>query len=828
LLKNMENCGFSKKAVVPFFSDLRTAARALGRQRGFAAAAVLTLGLGLGTVTALFAVVQAVLLQPVASHQDRVIRVWKNDGAHDLPRHSFSYPEFTSLRDRSRAFDALAAINYADASTAIVTVRDLPAIVSLTPVSADFFRVLHDGPPLYGRWIQPRDELPGAELVAVISEAFWRRALGADPAAIGRRLTWAGSQRTVLLVGVAPRAIDYPLATDMWVPIARFFAGPGSFHFDIDNRRLAQFELLGRIAPGVSAEAARAELTALTRQLSAEFPGDYGPMPIVIEPILDTVVGDSRQMLLFLLAAAALVFVIAGVNVSALLLMRTAERRAEMTVRMALGASQARLTAQTIVESLLIGALGALCGLTLARLFLIGVARLAPGAVPHIDRAAMETSAVTFGLVGALVWVVALGTVPIWLQRRFAIQSGGGWSGASPRVARGTRGLRIFTIVEIGAAVFVAIAAGLLVRSFAHLQRLDRGFDSSGLTAVSLVLPESRYPDAAQRLALYEQLVPRVAAIPGVISTSPIHMGPGTGIVGLSAPMMFEGQTPQEAATNPWATWEPVMPSYFRTLGIRIVRGRSISPTDGRTDAPVAVVSEDVAQRYWPNQDPIGKRLRLGAEFPWVTVVGVARDVRYRELTKAWLTVYFPAEQFFFFAPGALLVRSTIPSDAIAPAVREAIRAQEPYAAIESIATMDALLAQELSRPRTALMVTGLFALMAIVLAGIGVYAVMSYDVRQRRRELAVRAAIGASPGRLLREVLSRSLALCAVGVAAGLFTAGAATRLLRTLLYETDPGDPRTFAIGATLLIVLVLLAAYGPARRAATADPVTILRGE
>jgi hypothetical protein len=270
------------------------------------------------------------------------------------------------------------------------------------------------------------------------------------------------------------------------------------------------------------------------------------------------------------------------------------------------------------------------------------------------------------------------------------------------------------------------------------------------------------------------------------------------------------------------------MPSYFPTLGIRIVRGRSISAIDGRTDAPVAVVSEDVVQRYWPNQDPIGKRLRLGAEFPWVTVVGVARDVRYRELTKAWLTVYFPAEQFFFFAPGALLVRSTIPPDAIAPAVREAIRAQEPYAAIESIATMDALLAQELSRPRTALMVTGLFALMAIVLAGIGVYAVMSYDVRQRRRELAVRAAIGASPGRLLREVLSRSLALCAVGVVAGLFTAGAATRLLRTMLYETDPGDPRTFAIGATLLIALVLLAAYGPARRAATADPVTILRAE
>jgi putative ABC transport system permease protein len=431
-------------------------------------------------------------------------------------------------------------------------------------------------------------------------------------------------------------------------------------------------------------------------------------------------------------------------------------------------------------------------------------------------------------MASVMLWVMALGTAPVWRLWRLDAQNGLRSADAAPRVARRTLGLRLFTVVEVGAAVFVAITAALLVRSFVHLRQLDRGFDSRNLTVINLLLPESRYSDSSQRLAFYEQLLPRVDAIPGVVSTSPIHMVPGTGIVGLSAGMIFEGQTPEQAAGNPWATWEPVTPSFFRTLGIDLVSGRSFSHADSRTAAPVAIVSESVARRYWPGQDPIGKRLRVAAEFSWVTVVGVARDVRYRELTKAWMTVYFPAEQFFFFAPGSLVVRSATPASAIVPVIREAIRQQEPYAAIESLATMDALLSRELSRPRAAMTAAALFAMLAILLGAVGVYAVLSGDVRQRRRELAIKSAIGATPGRILREVLSRSFVLCGLGIAGGLLAAAAATQFLRALLFNVDPGDPTAFVLGAGCLAVVVVLASSVPARRAAGTDPAAVLRSE
>jgi predicted permease len=788
---------------------------------------VVTLGLGVGVLTALFAVVQAVLLRPIATDQNRVVRVWKNDVAHGMDRHSLSYDEFLTWRDRARTFVSLAAINYADSSTSVITVGDQPAVVSLTPVSAGFFTVLHGGPPAQGRWIEAADEARGSELVAVVSEKFWRRALAADPRAVGRRLTWAGTDRTVLIVGIAPRDLVYPLGTDMWVPIASFFAGPGSFHFDITDRRLSQFELVGRLARGVTVEEARAELAVLARQSIAQYPADYKPMPIVATPLLETVVGSTRPLLMFLLAAAGLVFVIAGVNVSALLLMRAAERRSELTVRVALGATPARLISQTIGESVLLGCSSTLLGVLVARGCLIGLRVLGPDNLPHLDEVTLNIEAVVFCLLSIIAWVILLGTAPLWGQWRQQ-RVGFRHDEASVRVASRTRSLRVFTTIEIAAAVFVAIGAGLLIRSFVRLQRVDRGFDASHLTVVNVLLPESRYPDSSSRLAFYEQLLGRVDALPGVSSASPVHMEPGSGSVGLSAAMTFQGQSPAEAANNPWATWEPVTPSYFRTLGIPILRGRAFDTTDGRTGPPTAIVSEGVARRYWPGADPIGKRLRLGADFPWVTVVGVAADMRYRELTRPWLTVYFPAEQFFFFAPESLVVRSPLRLEAIAPALRDAIRAQEPSAAVQSIATMDALLARELSRPRTALGVASLFAALAIGLACVGVYGVMSYDVRRRRRELAIRSAIGASPERLLRDVFSRSLALCAIGLAAGVLAASVSTRFLRTLLFDTEPSDPISFAMAAVVLFVLVLLASYGPARRAAAADPVVVLRSE
>ena len=807
--------------------DLRHALGAFRRSLSFAVAAVLTLGLGIGVLTALFAVVDAVLLRPIAPDQDRVVRIWKQDVERGLDRDPLSYPEFLDWRRESRSFQRLAAINYADRASAAIVIDDRPARVAVTPVSSDFFAVLHGGDPLFGRWFRAADEHAGAELAVVVSEAFWRRAAGANPGIVGRRLQWAGTDRTLIVTGIAPAALDYPPGTDMWIPLVRYFGVGAQAHIDVTRRRAAQFELLGQLADGVSVAAAEAELTALDRRLGALYPDDYRPLRIVLTPILDTVVGNSRQVLLVLSAAAALVFIIAGVNVATLLLMRAAAMRRELAVRVALGATWRRLARAAMTESLLLSALGVLAGLVLAHVFLGVMRQLAP-AVPRIEATAVNFEVVSFCGVAAFAWALALGTSPVWGYRRLD----GALRAASvdvPSVAApGARALRLFAIAQIAAAVVVAIGAGLLVRSFMHLQDIDRGFDSKHVAVIPLLLPDGRYPDAGARLAYYEQLLPKIATIPGVISASPLHIGPGTGTAGLSAGMMFEGQRPAEADKNPWASWEPVVPSYFRTLGIPIVRGRGFTDADSRSGAPVAIVSDAVARRYWPGQDPIGKRLRFTSEFPWVTVVGVAADVRYRELTRTWMTVYFPAAQFFFFLPGSLVVRTGPAPEDLMPAIRDTIRAQDPYVPFESISRMDTLLARELARPRTAFTVAALFALMAIVLAAVGVFGVLSYELRQRRRELAVRSALGASPPVLFRAVVLRSLSLGAVGAATGLASAALVTRWVRSLLFEVGPADPEVFIAAAATLLAIVLAASYLPARRAASIDPVVVLRAE
>jgi putative ABC transport system permease protein len=802
--------------------ELRHAARGLRRSRGFTATTVLTLGLGIGVVGALFGIVDAALLQPIVAGQERVVRVWKQDVGRGLARHPLSYPEFQAWREGSRSFAGLAAINYADASSLAIAIEGQPTAVQVTAVSPGFFEVVQGTPPLHGRWLEAGDELPGAPQAAVVSEAFWRRVSGGDRAFVGRRLAWAGGDRPLVVVGVAPASLDYPLGSDLWVPIAGFYGTGG---FDIRDRRFAQFELIGRLAPGVSPEQAQAELVVLERRQVAEFPDDYREMRVVVQPLIHSVLGDGRQVLLFLFAAAGLVFVIAGVNVAALLLMRASARAREQAVRVTLGAGRVRLAREALWESLLLGALGAGLGLLIAWALLPALAALAPGDIPRIERAGLDPRVFAFCSLAALAWVLSFGTAPSWRRRLDP-------AGLSPELAlrgvRGTSSLRLFTVVEIAAAVAVAVAAGVLLRSFARLQAVDRGFETGDLAVVSLLLSEERYPDARTTLAFYEQLVPQLAAIPGVVSASPFHVGPGSGTAGLSAMMRFEGQTPEQARGNPWANWDPVMPGYFETLGIPITRGRAFTPADRPDAAPVAIVNEALARHYWPGQDPLGKRLQVTSSSPWATVVGVAGDLRYRELTRTWLGVYIPAGQFFFFAPRSLAVRTALPAAAVLPAIRARIQAQDPSAAIESAASMEELTAKELARPRAAMAVASLFALLTVLLAAVGVYGVLSYEVGQRRLELALRSALGASPARLLRSELRRSLLLGGLGAGLGLGTAALATRSLRTLLFEVAPSDPRTFVAAALMLLGIVLLAAWLPARRAARADPAVVLRSE
>ena len=810
------------------FRDFRHALRTLRRERFVAALTVLTLGVGIGVVTALFALVDAVLLQPMVPDQDRVVRVSKLDPQRGNFPTSLSLPEFVAWREQTRSFDVVSAVDHAATGTVPLAIDGRVVPVQLAPVSADFFRVVHGGEPLHGRWFQPGDERPGADVVALVSERFWKRMAGGDPSLVGRRLTWAGD-RTLLVIGIAPAAVDYPLGTDIWAPGATVFDGRAG-RFDASNRTFFQFEIVGRLRRGVSLDQARGELTVIHRRVADMFPKEFNATTVVVEPLIDSVAGESRRVLLALFAAAGLVFVIAGVNVAALLLMRAAARRSEIAVRVALGASIGRLLRQTLAEGLVLALVSAACALLAAQALLAAVLWLAPGDVPRIEQATIDFRVWAFCVAAALGWVLTLGTVPAWTHRRLARAPG--VHNAARNVA-GTRGLLLFTVAQISAAVVVAIGAGLLLRTFDHLRSIERGFNSGNLVMASLLLPEARQRNPRSMLAFYDQLLPRLTALPGVISATPTHVGPGSGIFGLSAPMFFEGQTLEEARSNPFSTWDPVLPSYFATLGIPILRGRAFTDADRSGGAPVAIVTDSVARRYWPGEDPIGKRLQFvysaqAKEWPWVTVVGVAADTRYRELTKSWMSVYFPADQFFFFQAASLVVRTSSTPDALAPALLQAVRAIEPGATLSSIAPMDTLLARELARPFTALTVSGAFALIAIVLAAVGVYGVMSYEIRRRRRELAVRSAIGATSGDIFSSVVRRSLMVGVAGAGVGLLIAGAVTRALASLLYGIQPFDPGVFLTGAGVLIVVVIAASYFPARRAAMVDPVETLRAE
>ena len=806
-------------------NDVLYAVRGLRRSPVFAVMTVLTLSLGIGVVTALFAVIDAVILQPIAHEQARVVRIWGNDVERNLNQHALSYAELKAFQEIGRSLERVAAINYADASALALAVDGQTISVDIAPVSVNFFEVLLEAPPLFGRWITPADELTGAEPVAVASEGFWRRVGGGDPGFVGRVLTRAGGSHPVRVIGVAPASFDYPRGADLWMPLATFY-GPFSFAvFNGNDPAFRQFHGIGRLRPGVSLPEARAELDLIDDQWVKQTP-NLRPTRIEVAPVLDAMLGNSRQVLWFLFAAAGLVFVIAGVNVSALLLMRASARSREMAVRLALGASRARLTRQTITESLLIGTMGAVGGIIVAQASLALVQWLRPGDIPRIELAVIDARVLAFTLVASILWVVTFGTAPSWIRR--TREATGLASEFTLRGARGTTALRIFTVAEVAAAVVIAIAAGLLVRSLVQLQGIDRGYDSRNMAVFTVLLPGERYQTARERLGFYERVVPALMSIPGVFAASPVHLGPGTGATGLSAGMIFEGQTREEARRNPWATWEPVLPTYFQTLGIPIVSGRGFSDTDGPDGAKVVIISDAVAQRYFPGQNPIGKRVRFIQEMDWTTVVGVAADTRYRELTRSWMTVYFPAAQFFFFTASSLVVRTTASPDSLIPAIQQTIRTQEPQLAIESVASMDELAGRELSRPRIALTVASLYAFLAVMLAGIGVYGVLSYEVSQRRQELAVRSALGASPSLVFGTVVRRSLAMGAMGAAIGLALAAAATRSLRAVLYEVSPGDPVAFVVGALALVTIVVGASYVPARRAAGTDPARVLRAD
>ena len=548
-------------------------------------------------------------------------------------------------------------------------------------------------------------------------------------------------------------------------------------------------------------------------------------MPIVATPLIDTVVGHVRPTLLLLLAGAALVFLVAGANVAILLLMRAESRRVEMAVRSALGATRGQLLRQTVIEAAVLGGAGVGGALILGRGLLALTSIVDPGQVPRIDEASLGPEVMAFTVVAMTTWVLAFGTAPAWQARVGRLRGFLAHRSADPPHGTGRR-LQVMAAAQIGFAVVVLVSAGLLTRSLWQLQSIDRGLETDGVVTTRILLPWQRYGTPDQVRAFYDRAVEAVERLPGVVSAAPFHLPPGTGTIGLSSPFQFEGQTPDRVGDE--------------RVGQLGYRHAALLRDDGDPDRERARLREHRYRRsatrgdrerehrgaLLAREEPIGKRVRISPRFEWATVVGIAADLRYRELTNNWMTVYYPAAQSFHFDAGNLAIRTERPPSTLLRAVRDAIRAVEPAIPVDALTPMDELLGAELARPRLAVRISIAFALVTLALITVGLFGTVSFDARQRRVEMAIRSALGASPRALGRLVAGRGLRIAAAGVVTGLAATALGARALAAVLFGVAPLDPVTLATVAGGLALLALAACWIPARQAASTDPSEAIR--
>jgi putative ABC transport system permease protein len=800
--------------------DVGYALRSLRRDPGFALVATLTLALGIGAATAMFSVINGVLLRPLpVAEQERVMVMWGEQPARDFPHMPFLHPMLEEYAEQTRAFEMLAGIDYNGAWPRTMRDGDEAVTIAGTWVTGDFFRVLGVVPAI-GRILLPDDDVPGAAPALVISHAFWQRHFGGDPSAIGREFRW--NERSFVVVGVMPRGFEYPRGAEFWTALGPIRAEVMETHLD----------LVGRLRPGVTVEQARADLGAFLQRTDAERPPMLQGLRPVVNPLADLVVGEVRAALWILSAAVLLLVSIACINVANLLFIRGSARVRELAIRSAVGADRRRIARQLLTESAVLAAVAGVAATVMAVAALRGLLALAPPQLPRLEEVRLDPAALGFALAATLLVGVLAGLAP-------ALWSAGGDAYTTlrggARVGAGTAGMRRvrqgMVAGQVALALLVLVGAGLLLRSLANLQRAEMGFAGESLVVATMSLPPDRFADRAEHLALLDRVVERVGALPGVGAVSPVTRPPFSGKGGWDAPYTGEGQGTEAREANPVLNLELAGAGYFAMLGVPIVRGRAFTDRDREDAAPVAIVSEAVARRTWPGEDPLGKRIKLGgpdSPMPWHTVVGVAAETRWRELVEPRPSIYFPIRQFGGPVPMSLGLRTEVDPASVIPALRGALREVDPQLHLVDAAPLTRLLDAPLAGPRFSAALLAVLAALALTLAAVGIYGVMAAWVRQRQHEVGVRMALGAAAGDIRRLVLGQGLMLAVAGAGVGLLAALAGTRLLSALLFGVSPTDPLTFAGVASLLLVVALAACYLPTRRATRVDPMVTLRVE
>jgi predicted permease len=784
--------------------DLGYALRQMHKAPVFTLIAVLTLALGIGASTAIFSILDAVVLRPLPfSEPERLVRLFETNPQTDS--FSISEPNYREWRQANRSFTDMAAIG--DESLGLFGQGE-PVKLQGAGVTASFFSLL-GAKPLLGRAFLPAEDRPGAAApVAILSHGLWRSRFGGDPGVIGRTLRLQGRSFTV--VGVMPADFVYPDWAEIWIPLV-----PG-MNPDRDDRWL---DVVARLKPGVSLEQARADLDGVAARLAERYPDSNRDWGVRIISLHESIVGPQvTRALLVLFGAVGLLLLMACVNVSNLLLARATVRGREMGLRSALGASRARLLRQLMTESLLFAGLGAFAGLGVAHGLVKLVRAFAPD-VPRLDGVSLDGRVFAFTLLTALVTGLLFGLAPALQASRSDLQALL-QQGGRAAMAAGRRLRDGLVVGELALAMVLLICAGLMIGSFLRLQNVDTGFDAEGVLMVRLDLPSEEYPEQRRRLFLTEALQ-RISSLPGVREAGATNASP-FGAFQPNNTFLVEGREPRGTGDFHSADWRAVSPGFFRALEIPLRRGRLFTEADREGAQDVVVISQTMADRLWPGDDPIGRRILWGdANGTPLTIVGVVGDVRDMDIEEVPRFVIFVPYRQVPWPQETLMIKAVEGPPGLAAAIRREIRALDGNLPIPEVRPLRQSLAGAVEGPRFRMFLFGLFAAAGLVLAVVGVYGVMTFAVAQRTREIGVRLALGARPWSVVGLVLRRGLLLTVLGIGLGWAGAFALTRLLASLLYGTAPTDAITFAAVALLLAAVATAAGYVPARRAAAIDP-------
>lgn len=805
---------------------LRQALRQLAATPGFTVTALLTLSLATGAATAIFSAVYAVLLSPMSVRDAQTLVIgWGRAPARSEGVVELSYSDVADLGRASRHLASTAAVG-SHAWSAVLDGAGEPARLSYAGVSGAFFETL-GAQPLLGRTLAPADDVPNAESVAVMSHGLWTRRFGSDPAIVGRTITL--DEEPIRIVGVMPPAFDYPRGVELWAPLAPgLAAASASLKTDV-LRNVGVLYLVGRLRPGSTRAVAADELSAAARSLEAGAASARIGQFVELEPFLDHVIGPTRPALWALFGGVAVLLGIACANVSGLMLTRVALRERDRAVRQALGASRRALTAEWVVETLVLAGAGGLGGLLMANWLAAAIVGLAPEGIPRLDQVAISVPVAVFAALMTTTVALLCGLAPARQAASLDVVDSLKEDGRSSTGARTLRTRSGLLVLQIGLAVLLLVGAGLILRSFASLRQIDLGFDPSHVLSMQI---DPRIEPARQN-AWTAELLTRIAAHPEVEAAGAVYLRPlALGPIGQGTQVVLEGQpdTPEMAGRNPLLNYQVATPDYFKAMRIPLTRGRVFTADDSATAPRVAVVSESTAARLWPGQDPIGRRFLTSTFVPggskaWRTVVGVVSDVRYRGLAEVQLDMYDPAAQTPMAATD-LIIRTTSDPLAMAGVIQAEAREARPDIIVTGVTSMDAVVGRAMAPWRFASWVLALFAALALLLAIVGLVSVISLDVAHRRHELAIRLALGARPEEVMSHVLRGMLARVALGALVGLAAAAVLSRTLGALLFGVPPLHWPTYGIVLIVVLTAALAAAWAPVRWAARLDPISILR--